>query len=315
MDLSIRKFSEKDIDRALDIFLGNYADERDANPDLPCDVMNDPKRISDSLSKVEKPGVVAHSNGRIVGFMLTGATFRFKGQKTAMVPEYCHGSVRDNKTEIYRRMHMALSEEWVNEGCHLHIIGHLAHDAELKETLFQLGFGAVVSEKVRDLSPVKTRCTHDIVRVEDPKRLIDLQLEHNMYYRDSPIFIKKPIEMDVILKDLEEHAANGDVFFAHREGDELMGYMIIGESARGHEGFLLQNTRTAQIKSAYLKSEARGKEIGKCLLKECVEWARSNGYERIFVEHETANYYGGNFWERHFKSYLYYSMRYVDNTV
>ena len=55
--------------------------------------------------------------------------------------------------------------------------------------------------------------------------------------------------------------------------------------------------------------------VGKALLQRVVKWSKENGYDRLFVEHETANYYGGNFWTSYFDPYMYFSMRYVDNTL
>jgi hypothetical protein len=50
-------------------------------------------------------------------------------------------------------------------------------------------------------------------------------------------------------------------------------------------------------------------------LQHAIEWSRQQGYERLFVEHETANIYGGNFWSSYFRPYLYASMRYIDTTL
>ena len=91
--------------------------------------------------------------------------------------------------------------------------------------------------------------------------------------------------------------------------------MIVGESKIGGEGFLLQKTNTAQIKSAYARTEMRDKGIGKALLQRAIQWSQQQGYERIFVEHETANLAGSRFWSKYFHPYLYYSMRYIDNNL
>ena len=90
--------------------------------------------------------------------------------------------------------------------------------------------------------------------------------------------------------------------------------LILGNSFWG-AGFLLQGTNTAQILSAYAKPAVRTKGIGKALLQRSIQWARAQGYERLFVEHETANRDGGNFWRSHFSPYLYCSTRYVDCTL
>ena len=54
---------------------------------------------------------------------------------------------------------------------------------------------------------------------------------------------------------------------------------------------------------------------GTALLNRAIQWAQAQGYARLFVEHETANFYGSHFWHKHFTPYLYFSMRYVDNTI
>lgn len=91
--------------------------------------------------------------------------------------------------------------------------------------------------------------------------------------------------------------------------------MIVGESTIDGEGFLLEQTNTAQIKSAYARPEIRGKGIGTALLQRAIQWSQQQGYERVFVEHETANIYGGNFWGKYFSPFVYSSMRYVDNAL
>ncbi len=80
------------------------------------------------------------------------------------------------------------------------------------------------------------------------------------------------------------------------------------------ELYLLAKTNTAQIKSAFIKPKFRNKNVGSALLQHTINWAKENGYDRLAVEHETANFFGGNFWKKHFDSYLFFSMRYIENT-
>jgi GNAT superfamily N-acetyltransferase len=232
--------------------------------------------------------------------MLTGATFNFKNQKTAMVPEYGHNAVGEDRNELYRLMYMKLSARWIRDKIHLHIIGHFAHDNELTDTLFQLGFGAILSERLRDLSPV----THDhkfrIQYVHDLAKLVELAQEHRQYYLEAPIFIKKNPEPEAILSDLKDHVEHGDRFLVYYEQDVPAGYLTIGALKKKGEGFLLRDTNTAQVKSAFIKPFFRGKGAGAALLDEAIAWARDDGFDRLFVEHETANYYDGQFWQKYF---------------
>jgi GNAT superfamily N-acetyltransferase len=106
-----------------------------------------------------------------------------------------------------------------------------------------------------------------IVEERDVSHLVELQIEHHRYYPQSPIFILKPTEQPEVLAELEAHIQQGDVIFAYYEQHEPCAYMIVGNSTIGGEGFLLQHTNTAQIKSAYARPHVRGKGIGKALLQ------------------------------------------------
>jgi GNAT superfamily N-acetyltransferase len=103
--------------------------------------------------------------------------------------------------------------------------------------------------------------------------------------------------------------------FVFREEGDIGAYLVVGESSRGAEGFLLQQTNAAQIKSLYVKPEHRSRGVGASLLMKGIEWAREEGFDALFVEHETANTPGAHFWSRFFDPYVYFAMRYVEDTL
>lgn len=316
MKYQIQDFSEIYVDVATDLFFQSLDREREANPILPVEMIRDSNIIPTSLrSLADNAGVVIVENNRLVGYMLTGARFRFKGQNTAIVNEYCHGSIEENKSDIYRLMYMNLANEWIKNDIHLHILGYLSNDNDLKQVLFHFGFGAILAERIRNLVSIKETVDYKVGYEADPSKLLDIQIEHNKYYKNGPIFIKKDENPDTILSELKEHGSNGDQFIVYPADAKPMAYFIVGESNKDAEGFLLQRTNTAQIKSAFVSASLRGGGIGSSLLQESITWAKRNGFERMFVEHETANYYGGNFWGKHFSSYLNFSMRYIDNSL
>jgi len=319
MNFQIKEFSEVYIPSAVELFLKSYMREKEINDLLPDKILKDPQLIIQALkSHAKNPGVAILSNDTLVAYMLTGATFIFKNQKTAMVPEYGHSAIDEDRSELYRLMYMKLSSRWIQHKIHLHIIGHFAHDGGLKDTLFQLGFGAILSEKLRDLSPVKSDSNIVIKCGNDPLKIVELDQELRQYARGAPIFIKKNTRPEAIVSDLNNNLENGDVFLIFYDKNVPAGYFSVGTSNNNSvhsEGFLLQDTNTAQVKSAFIKPSFRGKGAGAALLDEAITWARNNGFDRLFVEHETANYYGRQFWEKHFTSYLYFSMRYIDNTI
>ncbi|MBN2531907.1 MAG: GNAT family N-acetyltransferase [Spirochaetales bacterium] len=317
MEENIVPFKEEYINSAVHLFTNNYQKAQAENGLLPHRVMDEPEWIIDALkTKVNNPGVAVFQQGKFVAYMITGYHFTFKGQKTASIPEYCHGSIEENKKHLYHRMYMELAGFWIKSNIHLHIIGHLSYDRALKEILFELGFGAILKEQLKELSSIPGVPEIEIIEEKNVENLLPVAIEHNHYYTKSPIFIRKNTDRDNVLDDLRKHAARGDAILVYYENKKPCAYFIVGESEdKEGEGFLLRKTNTAQIRSAYAVPACRGKGIGKALLQYAINRAKKHGYERLFVEHESANYYGGTFWNRHFVPYLYVSMRYIDNTI
>ena len=316
MHYELVPFRQQFLEPVVDLFINSYKEEKRYNHLLPDRVVREPEWILKSLEHlVENPGVAVMADNRLIAYMLTEIYFPFKGQNAVKVPEYGHASIPEDRDELYRLMYMNLAGEWAKKGKHIHIIGHFAHDSVLKETLYQLGFGAFLSERLRDFTPVNVDNEVNIVQEKDYRKLVDLHLEHYRYYPESPIFIIHGHNEDTIEPDLKKHAEQRDIFLVYYEKDVPSGYFILGDSRLGHEGFLLQDTKSAQIKAAFVKPDIRHKGIGETLLCHAIKWSQENGFERLFVEHETANYYGGKFWNKHFDPYLYFSLRYIDNTI
>ncbi len=322
--VTIAEMKESHVDAAVELFRAAYQRERVFSPLLPCDPLGGQEAVATSIhADLANPGVVALDGERLVGYLCMSARFPFKGQQAALVREHGHATVLDQSRLLYQELYAALAELLVRKGIHLHIIAHFSGDQELKGTLFQLGFGAFLAESLRDLSPVATPSTIASVEPErEPRALLSLEREHRRYYRQSPIFLIKDDSEPAAFADLQERLDNGQMFFVCRELqaaesglEEPCAYMIVGRCTGDQEGHLLSGSNSAQIYSAYARPSARGKGIGKALLSTCVDWARREHYDRLFVEHETANLLGSRFWDRHFAPYLYFSMRYVENRL
>ena len=316
MSYTLTRLTEEYLEPAVALFIKKYQQEQEHSPLLPSRVIQEPSWIYNLLqSKLANLGVVVLEDETVLAYMVTGDQFVWKGQHATIVLEYCHAAVSANKQVLYQRMYMYLAQQWARQHSYLHLIRHFAHDAVLQETLYLLGFGAILAERLRSCSAIEERTTGLIRREADVSTLITLQTEHNRFYPNAPIFIKKPTNELEVRAELTAHAQQGDVCFVYDAPDGPGAYIIVGASTIGGEGLLLEQTNTAQITSAYARPEIRGTGIGTALLQHALAWSRQQGYERLFVEHETANVYGGNFWSRYFTPYLYSSMRYIDATL
>ncbi len=310
------------------LFRDAYLRARFANPLLPALDADHEARLQRRVERAfAYGGIAARRGGSLRGFMIAGPPFAFRGLVAALVPEFGHAVASGEGADLVGALYAASAERLVREGVHLHLIGHFAADLGTTSALFELGFGAVVREQLRDLSDVAlgddARVAHraqlehvEHVRHEDSWRdVAPLAAAHAAFYRESPVFVRKDAALDEALVELDAHRVDGDQLFVYREGGEMLAYLIVGRCAGGSEGRLLEGTSTAQVRSAFTVPAARRRGIGAALLQQAIAWVRARGFERLFVEHETANLCGGAFWRRHFAPYLFFSLRYVDRTL
>ena len=110
------------------------------------------------------------------------------------------------------------------------------------------------------------------------------------------------------------HVPTGEIeIIAAFIDDRIVAFFDLGKGTAETE--LFRHPGNGQIKAAYCLPEYRGRGIGKALLAEAVLWAKRNGLERLCVEGESANIYGGNFWISHFHPAQYAVRRCVDDRV
>ena len=305
MRQEITQFEARHVQEAASLFAASYQRERRVSPLLPRRALDDKEWIARVISKsMSGAGAALCSGGALQGFMLATGPFSWKGQRCALVQEFCHASVEDGAREIYQLLYTSVAGQLAAQGVAVHLIGHFYGDAVLKNTLFDLGFGAIVMEELRGLDVVPG-AAEGVAREDDFSVIEELNAEHCRYYQESPIFIPKEM-------DRETFPMGANALFVHRDAGAPTAYCFVGPCLGEEDGRLLQGTNTAQLLCAYAKPESRCRGVGKALLNASVLWAREGGFDRLYVEHESANIQGGNFWRRHFAPYLAFSMRYID---
>jgi len=320
MSYRLLTLKEEHVNEAVELFIENYKAEQKVSKLLPNNVIENPEIVKDYLvENISKPSIaIIDKDNKLVSYMITGFKFMFKGQRSVLVQEYGHASIERDKSHLYKLMYMDLAQIWSDDGIQLHNICYFGNDKILNETLFQIGYGATLNERLRDLSNIDNIdnfTQFEITQEIDISNLIELRIEDMKYYQKSPIFCNKDTDYNSAKSSLEEALNDGDTFLVHKDKNDnkINAIFIIGKSCDEGEGLLLKDTNTAQIKHAYISGNLRGTGIGKCMLQHSITWAKENGYDRIFVEHETANFSGGIFWSKHFDTYVNVAMRYIEN--
>jgi GNAT superfamily N-acetyltransferase len=312
--IETHELGNADLPSALRLLERAYSEQRRSSPLLPPVLMSDPELALPMIETTMANGCVGAFEGRnLLGFMGISSLFNFKGQRAALINECSHAAETHEKRCLYRSLYAALGVKLHRLQAQLHIIAYFSGDRELTETLYRLGFGAFLAEELRDLSavidgpaPVQTAC------LGDPDRLVELEVEHRCYYNGPPIFLCKDSSRESVRAELRKRQKAGAASYVYAPEGRPLAYFAVGPCEGLEEGRLLRNTNSAQVLSAYVVPSVRRSGVGCSLLNRCVEWARERGYQRLMVEHETANVLGSLFWSRYFSPYLYFSMRYVE---
>jgi GNAT superfamily N-acetyltransferase len=190
----------------------------------------------------------------------------------------------------------------------------VARDQEITETLFWLGFGIAVVDTMRDFSDTQGPIADIKVRrasLDDLDKVVSLDNELLRYLAGPPIFMamieKRTKEYHKKWLSKPSHA----LWLASCDG-EVVSYMKICPL---DENYVITDEKTAWIQGAFTKKHLRGKGIGTALLKQSLDWAQSQGYERCAVDFEGENVLASAFWTKHFQPICYSLIRQVDKRV
>lgn len=315
--LQIKAFREEYIDEAARLFAASYERERIRLPIIP-ERENTINEVSEALLKIAgNPGVAAFRSEALVGYILeTNTAENFMSKRTAFCTGlYSHCAIEQDKEHIYQKMYERLSRIWVRNGYHTHEISIFAGDDVLSFALYRLGFGMTHFQLFRGLTLPKGKFADVTIKKLDSEAPIrELNKEHRCYYPNPPLFWIPHSEYNEDEEDGEDEILSGDIeVLAAFVEDQPVAFFSLKKG--GAEAWIFADEKNGRIAGAYAKEEYRGKGIGKALLREVVKWARENGCARLYVEGESANIYGGNFWMRHFTPVAFSIRRCIDERI
>jgi len=113
---------------------------------------------------------------------------------TAFCPIIGHAAKQTYRRQVFEKLYQFLSEKLVANGILNHVITYFAHDKDLKETVFELGFGLIVEDAFRGLDTFSShRSEVKVVRadlncVDIVEKLGEASYS---YYLKAPLFLAR----------------------------------------------------------------------------------------------------------------------------
>lgn len=307
--IEIKEFKEEHVKEAVSLFVESYENQRQIVPLIP-ERKDLYEEVNNALRRnLENPGVAIFRDDELVGYIIENARAdNFMSKPTAFsLGLYSHCSVEDRKEMIYQQIYKDISDVWVKDGYHTHIFSIWAQDEDLSFNFFRLGFGMTHFELLRDLSDIDVKTSEISYRkLESMEPIKELDKEHHKFYPSAPLFWLPPDDYTY------KEEIDGEII-AGFDNDKPVGYIHLKRNEA--ETWLMTGEDTCRVKGIYIEPKYRGRGIGKGLLQKGVEWAREKELERLYVEGESANIYGGNFWMKHFTPVVYTLRRCVDERM
>ena len=212
--------------------------------------------------------------------------------------------------ELYKQVSLL----FVHEQAFSHSFTVFTHQDYVIEDLFDLGFGKRCVDAITEVKALPRKNAHIEVKEVYYNQLQELKAlhqQHNLYYRQSPIYMPNPDED--ALKDLTTwiQGDNHHLFMAKLD-DQIVGYMRIepeGESIISHHPSIMN------ITGAFVDPFYQNMSIGHEMLREVMSWLEEHNYPSLGVDYESLNPKANHFWKKYFTPYTYSLTRRIDERI
>lgn len=285
--MRIFNFEIKHVEDAMLIAISNYNEERNHVPILPA--INTVPDLGQFASN--GLGVVAFDKGSMVGFLCCNKArenaFNSKAIGT-FSPIHAHGSVKENRNMIYKRMYQVAAEKWVTQKIAYHALALYAHDFESTNAMFTYGFGLRCVDAIRPIEVLQIRCHNEAkfeeLSKEDVIQIREMRHMLSEHMGDSPCFMYSTLEE--FARWLARAEARNTRLFVAKEGEKPIAYIEISNNG---ENFVTKASDICNICGAFCLPEYRGKNITQNLLNFIILKLKAEGYKMLGVDFESFN--------------------------
>lgn len=316
-DVTIMPLNETHLSETWPVWKTQYEEELSMGCAIPHRWNSHREEIQSFLRKRVKSdyAVVAENTKGVIGYMLFDV-FPFHGEKTAFCPIAGHAVKQVYRSQVFEKLYQNLSKKLVANGILNHIITYFAHDDDLNETVFELGFGLIVIDAFRGLDTFPSRVSSINIIQADSGHLDAIEAlgeESRSYYLEAPIFLtREKRSRDYYGSLLGEDSA---IFLASSDS-EPVGMMQI---RKNHESDVVTlsdlNTGLIDKLGAYIKPTYRKQGIGRALLLRCIRWCQHQDIDRIHVDFESANLLARPFWLRYFTATMHSTKKTINRDI
>lgn len=327
--MNIVNFEHTHIDKAMEIALLAYKEERQYVPILPkVDRVPDLTHFADN-----QLGVAAFDEDRMLGFLCAYQpledAFGTTNARGTFTPMHAHGVLPNNeliktgdanrysKEKIYSLLYQEAAKKWVNEGIKSHAIALYTHDKDGVNSFFYNGFGLRCIDAIRSLeeslAPVDIfPMFQDNMEFCEVSRMdwgLLLEFHNGLIHHlgESPCFMKYNLidEMELLRRTSEDTR-----YFGVKHNGSYVAYIKISKDG---ENFATEDQSMMNICGAFCNPIYRGSGLYYNLLCYLISTLISEGYQRLGVDCESFNPTARGFWLKYFSEYTHSVVRRIDD--
>jgi ribosomal protein S18 acetylase RimI-like enzyme len=300
--LDIQRFSDEHIDGAATLLEQRHARHVEAEPLLAREV-DYRAEIDALLAREGASGVVALRQGHPVGYLI-GARRDDEWWGPNIWVEAAGHAVEE--PEDVRDLYAAVAGDWVDQGRARHYALVPAHDAELVDAWFRVGFGGQHAHGIQEVPPRSEVTVPAGLEIRKPnvvevEELIDVDLALPDHQARAPVFSTRPLpSREESRKEWLETLAGDEehILVGYLDGRPVACWAFVPLERSGEHTGLTRAQKAAFLGFASTLPEARGSGIGVALTDAGFAWAAEQGYSVMVTDWRETNLLASRFWPR-----------------
>jgi len=293
--MPIEPFSEKHLDAAATLLEERQRRHREVEPRLPEEV--------DFRAEVQTLWEKDGASGAFCedGYVLATRLDELWGPNAWI--ELAGHAVRE--PELVRDLYGFAAAGWVDEGRTPHYVYVPAHDTELIDASFRVGFGAQHAFGIRELDEwPEPEVDGLLVREAEKGDLDDMVVvgpslaEHQTL---SPVLAPpQPWSDEETRAELVDEFEKPEIgnLVAEVDGQVVGNFVVVPIDVSGAHVGLARAPGLAHLGYAAVEPEARGSGAGLALTAASFAWAKEQGYEAMVTDWRVTNLLSSRFWPK-----------------